>query len=105
MYYIPQVSQMPSKLHPTNWVGERSTEFIRRMELKHTSWMLFSSFIHPHPPFALPAPWHKIYRSPDMPLPNVPQNTDTLLTSVNKKQNRYKYRDQGLDNNLIKLIE
>ena len=105
MYYIPQVSQMPAELHPTNWVGEKSTEFIKRMEMKNNSWLLFSSFIHPHPPFALPAPWHKIYRSPDMPLPNVPQNTDTLLTSINKRQNRYKYRDQGLDNNLIKLIK
>ena len=105
MYYIPQVSQMPAELHPTNWVGEKSTDFIKRMEMKNNSWLLFSSFIHPHPPFALPAPWHKIYRSPDMPLPNVPQNIDTLLTSINKRQNRYKYRDQGLDNNLIKLIK
>ena len=86
MYYIPQVSQMPPELHPTNWVGERSTEFIKKMELKHTSWMLFFElYTSSLSILLLPAPWHKIYRSPDMPLCPKYYNIH-FLTSINKNR-------------------
>ncbi len=104
MYYVPQVSQLPVGLHPTQWVGDRSVAFVESRRADDQPWYLFSSFIHPHPPFAPPAPWHKLYRAPDMPLPKVPQDVESLHTYVNRHQNRYKYRDQGIDNNLIRNI-
>ncbi len=61
MYYVPQISQLPPKAHPTQWVGDRSVEFIERVD-EDKPFFLFSSFIHPHPPFCPPAPWNKIYR-------------------------------------------
>ncbi|NCU26348.1 hypothetical protein EOM86_06465 [Candidatus Nomurabacteria bacterium] len=30
MYYIPQISLLPQKDHPTNWVGDRSVKFFLR---------------------------------------------------------------------------
>lgn len=105
MYYIPQVAQMPARLHPTQWIGDRSVAFIEEQAQSEQPWYLFSSIVHPHPPFVLPAPWHKLYRSPDMPLPMVPQDHESLLTHINRTQNRYKYRDQGIDNNLMRLIK
>ncbi len=105
MYYIPQTAQMPARLHPTQWIGDRSIAFIEEQEKSDQPWFLFSSIIHPHPPFALPAPWHKLYRSPNMPLPMVPQDFESLWTHINRTQNRYKYRDQGIDNNLMRLIK
>lgn len=105
MYYIPQTAQMPASLHPTQWIGDRSIAFIEEQQSSEQPWFLFSSIIHPHPPFALPAPWHKLYRAPDMPLPRVPQDFESLWTHINRTQNRYKYRDQGIDNNLMRLIK
>ena len=105
MYYIPQVAQMPASLHPTQWIADRSIDFMNEQAKVDQPWYLFSSIIHPHPPFALPTPWHKLYRAPNMPLPLVPADVEALQTHINRTQNRYKYRDQGIDNNLMRLIK
>lgn len=105
MYYIPQVSLHPAEEHPTQWVGDRAIDFLRSQETSRQPWFLFASFIHPHPPFAPPKPWHKLYRSPSMPLPAVPPDADSLLCWINRVQNRYKYRDQGFDHQLVRNIK
>lgn len=70
MYYVPQISQLPTEAHPTNWIGDRSVEYIEEFDSQQ-SMFLVSSFIHPHPPFSPPAPWNKLYRED----PPVPYNT------------------------------
>jgi len=104
MYYLPQPAQMPAALHPTQWVGDRSVAFINDPARCDQPWFLFSSIVHPHPPFAPPAPWHKLYRGPLMPLPKLPPDYESLWTHINRSQNRYKYRDQGLDLNLLRQM-
>ncbi len=104
MYYMPQPSQLPAADHPTTWVGDRSIAFIQDRKTKDDPWYLFSSFIHPHPPFTPPNPWHKLYRPALMPLPIVPEDHESLLTYVNRVQNRYKYRDQGFDRNVVRTM-
>lgn len=74
MYYVPQISQLPPRDHPTQWVGDRSVEFIRACDPGRPT-LLVSSFIHPHPPFCPPAPWHKLYRE-DPPGPFVPEEKE-----------------------------
>lgn len=105
MYYIPQPSQLPPKDHPTQWIGDRSINFINKNKNNSEPWYLFSSFIHPHPPFSPPNPWHKLYRPSMMPLPTIPDEYEALHTFVNKCQNRYKYRDNGYDKNLIRALK
>ncbi len=73
MYYVPQISQLPAEAHPTQWVGDRSVEFLEDCNPEEPVF-LFSSFIHPHPPFCPPAPWNKLYRTEDIPAPFVPDN-------------------------------
>lgn len=103
MYYMPQPSRLPAKLHPTNWIGDRTVKFLE--ENKETPWYLFASFIHPHPPFAPPVPWHKLYDPVQMPLPLYTADDEGLQMFVNKIQNRYKYRDQGFDLNMIRCMK
>ncbi|WP_143160475.1 sulfatase family protein [Clostridium grantii] len=105
MYYIPQPSQLPPEDHPSQWIGDRTVDFIKENGDNNEPWYLFSSFIHPHPPFAPPNPWHKLYRPSQMPLPNIPDEFESLHTFVNKCQNRYKYRDNGFDKNLIRTMK
>jgi len=105
MYYVPQVAAMPQELHPTHWVGDRACAFIDEQADSGQPWMLKASFIHPHPPFNPPNPWHKLYRSPRMPLPRFPHDREAHLTHGNRVQNRYKYRDQGFDFQLLRQIK
>jgi arylsulfatase len=104
MYYIPQPAQMPARLHGTQWVGDRAVEFIRDAK-KDRPFFLWVSFIHPHPPFTPPTPWNKLYRAALMPLPKVPQQSEQWHTWWNRLQNRYKYRDNGIDNNLLRCMK
>jgi arylsulfatase A-like enzyme len=104
MYYVPQVSQLPASLHPSQWVGDRTAAFIEDRAGEAQPWYLFTSFVHPHPPFSPPAPWHKLYGIDQVPLPKMPYQQENLLTYVNRAQNRYKYRDHGMDFNLLRLI-
>jgi len=105
MYYVPQVSQLPARYHPTQWVGDRSVAFLEDQKSSDRPWMLKSSYIHPHPAFAPPWPWHKLYRSFDLPYPKVPEDFQDLMVYINRQQNRYKYRDQGIDNQLMRNIK
>lgn len=104
MYYVPQPSALPHHLHPTQWVGDRCLGFLQANQRQPEPWYLYAGFIHPHPPFSPPSPWHKLYRAPEMPLPYLPKNSDELVCFINRFQNRYKYRDRGLDLNLIRCI-
>ena len=103
MYYIPQISQFPARLHPTTWVADRSLDFLKRRD-RSRPFFLWTSFIHPHPPFSPPTPWNKLYRGPLMPLPKRPGDMEDLWTYYNRHQNRYKYRDAGLDDNFLRVM-
>ena len=109
-YYVPQLSPLPPQHHPSQWVGDRSTAWIRDYAAqenggKDRPFFLFSSFIHPHPPFAPPTPWHKLYRAPDVPLPKMAEDNESLYVYTNHIQNRYKGRDAGRDLRLHQLIK
>ena len=54
---------------------------------------------------APPAPWYKLYRGPLMPPPNVPADVDSLLTHINRVQNRFKFRDQGIDRHAVRSLK
>ncbi len=105
MYYIPQPSPLPARLHPSQWVGDRALEFMEQTGKGEAPWYLFCSFIDPHPPFAPPSPWHKLYRTPMMPPPQIAEDYESLQTYVNRCQNRYKYRDRGIDLNLLRTMK
>lgn len=81
MYYIPQVSQLPMEYHPTQWVADRSLDFLESVP-EDRPFFLMSSFIHPHPPFAPPAPWNKLYRtvSEDPYVPEDPEEFALFLS-------------------------
>jgi len=102
-YYIPQPSRLPARLHNSTWVADRSLEFLEDRD-RGRPFFLWSSFIKPHPPFESPSPWHRLYKPIDMALPHLPAGYESLLTYWNRRQNRYKYRDQGWDLNFIRTL-
>jgi len=105
MYYVPQIGLLPEEYHQTTWVGNNSVSFIQNQAQRNQPWFLFSSISDPHPPFAPPVPWHALYRGPRMPLPKMPEDPEQFWTYINRVQNRYKYRDQGIDRNLVRIMK
>ncbi len=102
-YYLPQPSQLPAHLHNSHWVADCSIDFLARRD-RSRPFFLWSSFIKPHPPFEVPAPWNLLYRGAEM-LPSFrPEGYQNLLTYWNRVQNRYKYRDAGTDEFLIRTM-
>lgn len=102
MYYLPQPGQLAESLHPTTWVGDRACAFVEEASGGDQPWFLYAGFIHPHPPWVIPPRWSKLYRSHEMPDPYLPEGGDDLLCHINRVQNRYKWRDHGLDLNLLR---
>ena len=104
MYYIPQPSQLPERLHHSTWTGDRAISFLESRD-RDRPFMLWTSFIKPHPPFESPTPWNKLYRAAEMPVPFRPSGYENLLTYWNRVQNRYKYRDAGHDDLLARTTK
>lgn len=103
MYYIPQLSPVAEPAHHSHWVADETIKFLDEVS-DDEPFFVWSSFIAPHPPFAPPAPWHRMYEPSMMPEPFTPEGGDGLLTTYNHIQNRYKYRDGGWDRRLVQLI-
>ena len=78
MYYVPQVSQLPQEYHTSNWVGERSIDFLDGCDPEKDNIFMFTSIFQPHPPFSPPSPWNKIYRDYEGIEPVRPSNPDPL---------------------------
>jgi arylsulfatase A-like enzyme len=102
-YYLPQPSQLPARLHHTTWVADRSLDFLRGRD-QTRPFFLWTSFIKPHPPFEAPVPWNRLYKPTQMPLPHLPEGYEGSLTYWNRLQNRYKWRDRGMDLQLLRTM-
>ena len=67
MYYMPQVSPLPKELTVERWAADRAVEQIKVNDAK--PFFGFVSFIGPHPPFAPPIPFNRMYDPDRMPNP------------------------------------
>jgi arylsulfatase A-like enzyme len=83
LYMVPQQSLIPEEYHGTTWVADRSIEFIR-VNRGRRPFLLWSSWIAPHPPFDLPDTWADLYRNADLPAPYVSRTPLSALAEENK---------------------
>jgi choline-sulfatase len=67
MYYMPQVSPLPAEATVERWAAERTVEQLRRDDGRPFFGLV--SFIGPHPPFAPPLPYNRMYDPDRMPNP------------------------------------
>jgi arylsulfatase len=67
MYYMPQASPLPAELTVERWAAERAVEQIQVKDGR--PYFGFVSFIGPHPPFAPPLPYNRMYHPDRMPNP------------------------------------
>ncbi|NLF39977.1 sulfatase-like hydrolase/transferase [bacterium] len=67
VYHHPQRSLLPEEHHPSTWVGDRAAEAVRRNASR--PFFLFASWIHPHPPVAVPDSYADLYKGRAIPAP------------------------------------
>ena len=67
MYYMPQMSPTPAHLGVEAWAADRAIEQIRMSA--DQPYFGFVSFVGPHPPFAPPLPYNRMYDPDRMPNP------------------------------------
>lgn len=67
MYYMPQRSPLPAHLTVEAWAADQTVELVNVNDDR--PWFGFVSFIGPHPPFAPPQPFNRIYNPDRMPQP------------------------------------
>jgi len=67
MYYMPQMSPQPARVTVESWAADRAVEQIGARDGR--PWFGFVSFIGPHPPFAPPLPFNRMYDPDRMPNP------------------------------------
>lgn len=65
------------KYHPTNWVTDRSIDFLRRRD-PDKPFFLMASYLRPHPPFDAPQWYFDLYKDRELTPPYVGSWTDTL---------------------------
>ncbi len=70
------------RYHPTNWVTDRSIDFLRRRD-PDKPFFLMASYVRPHPPFDAPACYFDMYRDKSLTPPSVGDWEDTGLLQKN----------------------
>lgn len=67
MYYMPQVSPLPAELTVERWAADRAVAQLGADDER--PYFGFVSFVGPHPPFAPPVPFNRMYDPDRMPNP------------------------------------
>lgn len=67
MYYMPQMSPLPREITVESWAADRAVECLRVDDPR--PYFGFVSFVGPHPPFAPPIPFNRMYDPDRMPNP------------------------------------
>ena len=67
MYYMPQMSAQPANCAVEGWAAARAVEQIETADAR--PYFGFVSFVGPHPPFAPPIPFNRMYDPDRMPSP------------------------------------
>lgn len=72
LYMQPQQSLLPERLHSSAWVADRSIAYLKSRQTRNKPFLLWSGFIHPHPPLDVPERWAHLYDG------KVPKHTSTV---------------------------
>ncbi len=101
MYYQPQMSPLPAELTAERWATDRAIEQITKVDDRPYFGVL--SFVGPHPPFAPPVPFNRMYDPDRMRDPIVgPESVDLMDPRV--EWNRYFVFAEDLSNAHIRTL-
>ncbi len=82
LYMVPQRSLIPEEHHGTKWVADRTIDFLRSNRGRQP-FLLWSSWIQPHPPFDVPDRHADLYNNVKIPEPYVSETPLSPLAKEN----------------------
>lgn len=80
MYYMPQMSPLPAELTVEAWATDQALALMEHDDSR--PWFGFVSYIGPHPPFAPPLPYNRMYDPDRMPEPG---STDKYVDHLDQQ--------------------
>jgi len=83
LYMLPQQSFLPIEHHGTTWVADRTIEAMKGYT-GDRPFLIWSSFIEPHPPFDVPEEWAHTYDDVEIPEGAVSETPLSSLAEENK---------------------
>ena len=83
LYMLPQQSMLPIEHHGTTWVADRTIEAMEGYT-GDRPFLIWSSFIEPHPPFDVPEEWAHAYDEVQIPAGPVSKTPLSSLAEENK---------------------
>jgi arylsulfatase A-like enzyme len=88
---LPQQSMLPEQYHGTTWVADKTIETINQRR-GDTPFMIWSSFIEPHPPFDVPGEWAHLYD--DVKIPDGYDSITPVSAIVEENKAIAEYHDE-----------
>jgi len=62
---------IPEKYHYDTWIAERTNALLEEYKEGGDNFFIWASFLDPHPPYLVPAPWDTMYNPDDLTLPKI----------------------------------
>lgn len=85
LFYLPQQAIIPEEHHGTTWVTDRGIEFLNANAGKRP-FLLYLSYIAPHPPFNSYSKYSDLYKDKDIPKP---VHSQTPLSELSKENRMF----------------
>jgi arylsulfatase A-like enzyme len=86
----------PKQDFETEWITDRSIEYLRSRRQGTQPWFLFTSYLKPHSPSVEPNPYFKMYDPAAMPIPKLPPNAREARAAQRGRSRRHWVDDEQM---------
>ncbi len=90
------VFKYPEEDFETNWLTNRSIDYLRSRARSNQPWFLFTSYLKPHSPSVEPQRWFSRYDPAKIPVPKLPPNAKEIRASVSGRSKRHYVDDERM---------
>jgi arylsulfatase A-like enzyme len=90
------IFRYPDEDFETEWLTDRSIEYLRSRKDKPQPWFLFTSYLKPHSPSVEPRKWFEKYDPNAIPIPNLPANIKQLRAAQEGRGKRQFIDDERM---------
>jgi arylsulfatase len=86
----------PAEDFESNWITDRSIDYLRSRRGNSQPWFLFTSYLKPHSPSVEPEPYFSMYDPAAMPVPKLPPNAKELRAAQSGRSRRHYVDDERM---------
>jgi arylsulfatase len=86
----------PKEDFETEWITDRSIDYLRSRRHHSQPWFLFTSYLKPHSPSVEPDPYFGMYDPAAMPIPKLPPNAREIRAAQQGQSRRHYVDDERM---------